>query len=830
MGRDRVGSSKTMVVPLNVRYGFRKLNNHAGFTIVAVTCIAFGICASVTVFCVVNAFLLRPIPGVERQDSVVSLAPRPGPHVGLPGELIAKPLSYPLFLRYRKANHVFSHLVAFRPVEVNLVVGGEPRRVRGQVVTENYFDTLGLRSARGRFFGAEEGLRGTHPEVVISHGLWQRAFGSHSHVVGSSVNLNGNLFVVTGVAPIRFHGTLHNEGVDLWVPMTAAPLILAELRDGNLDDPDHAWLVWFFGRLVPGVNVERAQRELDLLAGHFASGLPGEERPELQIYRGIGFRPGTQGDLARRLTLLVVVVGLLMLVVCTNVGGLLLVKASARREEIGVRLVLGVTRGRLVRQLLAESVELALLGGGAGLIMALWAVDALRGLSLGKYLPRITDLSVDGRVVAFALGLSFAAGILFGLIPALWSANLQAAPLLRQGVSAGGQKHGRNRLQETFVVGQVTVSLILLVITGLFVRTLWSLQSIDPGFDSARILNLRLNLSYRKDATPFGPAFYEQLLLRVRKLPEVRAAALTLWVPLSSDNKQTRLAELPPQAGLRGKESLWSQYNVVSPGFFGTLQIPLRGKDFLETDRQGSPPVAIVDEMLARILWPGHSPIGERFTLAKGEMYEVVGVARSVRLQNLQTDPKPYFYLPLAQRFEPAVTLQVRTAGDPLQVVDSIRAVIRDLEANLGIPVSVYADEVQEAFALPRLFSWLFGAFSLVAVAITAIGLYGTLAYAVSRRLRELGIRMALGAQGSEIVIMVLRRGLALTVIGLILGLTIASWATQVFSGFLFGVTPTDPGVFVSVALLLMLVGLAASSLPAYSATRIDPMTVIRHE
>ena len=821
-----------MSVPLDVRYGFRKLNNSAGFTIVAVTCLALGICASTTLFCLADALLLRPVSGIERQEGLVSLAPKLAPLPGLPGELVSRQLSYPLFLRYRNANHVFSGLVAFRPVTANLTAAGEARRVTGQVVTENYFDVLGLRCAQGRFFGAAGWSRGTPPEVVISHTLWERTFGARPQAIGSSIKLDGNLFVVAGVAPPRFHGTFYGDEVDVWISMEAAPLVFADLRGGKLQDPDHAWLFWFLARLSPGVDAEHAQRELDLLAAQFAAGLTGDARPaELQIYPGLGIRPGTQDDLARPLTILATVVGLLMMVVCTNLGGLLLVKASARREEIGIRLALGVTRGRLVRQLLSESVALSLLGGGAGLILALWTVDALRGVSLGKFVPRITDLSIDGRAVAFALALSLAAGILFGLIPALWTASLQVAPLMRQGVSAGVREHGRNRLQEVFVVGQVTVSLLLLVITGLFMRTLWNLRSINPGFDTARILNLRLDLSpHRSDAAPSGPAFYEQLLPRVRKLPEVRAASLTLWVPLSSVNQRTRLAGLPPQAGLRVRKPWWGQYNVVSPGFFQTLGIPLRGRDFAETDRRGSPLVAIVDEMLARILWPGRSPVGERFTVTRGETYEVVGVVRSVRFQNLQTHPQPYFFVPLAQHYEPATTLQVRTRGDPFRAVDSLLAVIHELESNLGAQVSLYADEVQETFAMPRLYSWLLGAFSLVAVAVTAIGLYGTLAYAVSRRTRELGIRTALGARSAEIVAMVIRQGLYLTLTGIVLGITAALWTTSLFSALLFGVTPTDPAVFVSVALLLVLVGLAASSLPAYSATRIDPMAIIRHE
>ncbi|HEX9944639.1 MAG TPA: ABC transporter permease [Thermoanaerobaculia bacterium] len=819
-----------MSVPFDVRYGLRKLNNNTGFTMVAVACLALGICASVTVFSVANALLLRPVPGVERTDRIVSLAPKPGTFAGMPGALFTEPISYPVFLRYRDARHVFSELAAYHPFAANLVAGGEPLRLVGQVVTDNYFSTLGMRSALGRLFAPGERARERQLEVVLSHSLWQRAFGARQRVMGSTVHLNGRLFLVIGIAPPGFRGTLHGEEVDLWVPIETAPLVLPELRGGKFEDPTHGWLHWFFGRLAPGVDAERAQREMDLLAGRLAAGDPFRQEPPpgLQLYPGLGIRPGARGDLVSPLALLFAMVGLLMLVVCANLGGLLLVRAAARQEEIGIRLALGVTRGRLVRQLLTESLTLSLIGGAVGFLLAVWAVDALEGFSLGQYLPRMNDLSIDGRVVAFTLVLSLAAGAFFGLIPALWATRRQVTALLRPGMVAVGQDRGRHRLQEAFVVAQITVSLILLVITGLFVRTLWNLRSIDPGFDSRHVVNLRLDLSLQDYTPSAGSALYEQLLSQVRGLPPVRSASLALWVPLSRANKMSRLTSLRSAAD---GDPVESEYNVVAPAYFQTLGIPLlRGRDFTAADRPGSLPVLIVDETLANTLWPGGDPIGERLTLPRGEVREVVGVAGSVRLRDLQSDPQPYFYVPLAQRYESATALAVRTSGDPLEVVDSLRSIIRKLDPNLGVQVSLFGDEVRGALTQPRLFSWLFGSFSLVALLITAIGLYGTLAYAISRRTRELGIRMALGAQGSEIVGMVIRRGLILTLTGLILGLAAASWTTSVFSRLLFGVTPTDPGVFASVTLVLTLVGLAASSLPAYAATQVDPMAVIRHE
>lgn len=824
------GVSLSMVnVSLDVRYVLRKLNNSAGFTAVAVFCLALGICASVTVFSVVNGLLLRPIPGVVGQDRLITLISRPIELKGLSGGF-SEPLSYPTFLRYREANHAFSDLVAYQPLTGNLVAGSEPLRVSGQAVTDNYFTTLGLRPELGRLWAPGDGRRETQPGMVVSHALWRRISGGRRLTSGSSVNLNGSIFMVIGVTPEGFRGTVHGSEVDFWVPLETAALVMPEQSGQAPNDPTRAWLLWFFGRLRPGVDPVRAQQEMDLTAKRLWGELPKAQRPpELQVHQAFGIRAGTLKDVARPLVLLAAVVALLMLVVCANLGGLLLVKAAARQEEIGVRLALGVTRGRLIRQLLTESVALALIGGTVGFLMALWTVDALQGVSLGRSFPKVSHLAIDGRVVAFTLVLSLAAGILFGLVPALWSTRRQVVPLLRQAGGGAGQDLGRTRLQEMLVVGQVTISLLLLVITGLFVRTLWNLESVDPGFDSENVLNVRIDLALTKMPADRGLLFYDQLLPQVRRLPGVRSAGLASRV-LLSPAVGASIANLRPEGGDESS-AVQSELNVVSPGYVRTLGIALvRGRDFQNRDRKGSQPVLIVDETLANKLWPGREAVGERVVLGPGDVREVVGVARNVRVTDLQGEVEPYFYVPLAQSYRPALTLQVKTVGDPLQAANRIRAILRKLDPNLAVQVSRFEDEFGETLAQPRLFSWVFGGYSLLAVVITAIGLYGTLSYAVRRRTRELGIRMALGARASEIVFMVLRRGLALTLAGLVIGLFAAAWTTSVFSKLLFGVAPTDPAVFVSVALLLALVGLAASSVPALSATRVDPMSIIRHE
>jgi putative ABC transport system permease protein len=820
-----------MSVPLDVRYGFRRLNNSVGFTIVAVACLALGICASATVFSVVDALLLRPFPGVEDPRGIVSLSPRPIRFADLPGNEYAPPLNYSTFQRYRRANRAFTDLVAFGRAELNVAGRGEPLRVTGQVVTDNYFKVLGLRSSLGRLFTPGEGRKERQPEAVISHGLWRRAFGGRRQAIGSPLNLNGRAFVVIGVTPEGFRGTLRTLSTDVWLPMETAPLVLPSLLPEGLSAERPAWLTWFFGRLAPGMDLDRAQAEMDRLAVRLGEGLPEDRKPPaLNLQSRVGSWPGGREELTGLLVLLAVLTCLLMLVVCANLGGLLLVKTASRQEEIGVRLALGVTRGRLVRQLLAESVALSLLGGTVGFLLALFVVDAIQGIPLGQYLPRIDNVAVGGRVVVFTLGLSLASGLLFGLAPALWSTRRQVVPMLHRG-GEGSQERGRTRLQEILVVGQVTLSLLLLVSTGLFVRTLQNLRSIDPGFSSRNVINFGLDLRLREIPEPRGAVLYDQLLEQVGRLPGVEKAALALVAPLSRITQETRLGSLRPFGQPRAAAAEM-EYDIVSPGFFETLRVPFAsGRDFSLRDRRGSPPVVIVDETAARSLWPGlRDPAGERVILGTGEVCEVIGVVRRIQFTELPADPQPRFYRPLAQQYAPSMALQVRTVGDPAQVIDPVHAILRKLDPGLGVQVSPFEEEVAGTLSRPRLFSWLLGSFSLTALLVTAIGLYGALSYAISRRTRELGIRMALGARASEIIVMVLRRGLGLTFAGLALGLIAASWATSLFAEYLFGVTPTDPAVFVFVSLILTLVGLAASSVPAYRATRVDPMAIIRHE
>lgn len=820
-----------MRVPLDIRYGFRKLNHSIGFTITAVACLAFGVCGSVIVFSVADFLLVRPLPGVAEQGRLVTLGPEPVSYFG--GDLVTFGLTTSAFERYQSASRSLSHLAAFyHPVRINVSGAGEPIRVVGEIVSDDYFAALGMRAATGSLFSPGDGKRGEVFKAVISHELWRRLDGSRRKVVGAPLRLNSQLFTIAGVAPEGFGGLLHGQPADVWIPLEAAPHVVPWLK--MVSGPDtlrQRWLMWFVGRLAPGVGITQAQEEMDRLAERFGRGLPKDLKPpRLIVYPGVGFWPGYRPSVVHPVQLLAVIACLLMLVVCANLGGLLLVRAAWRQDEIGVRLALGVTRGRLVRQLLAESLALALVGGGAGFILSLFAMDLLRGLSVGRLRLPVAQMAVGPRVVLFTLALSLVAGLLCGLVPALWATRPRSAPLRRGAAGGEGVLRGHMRLQEVFVVAQVTVSLMLLVSTGLFVRTLQNLRQVDPGFDSQEVVNGRMDLSSPGFSPSQALALYDQLLEQTRRLPGIRAAALTQAVPLAEETGEPGATLLKTPDQPRAQPFGPVQFNVVSPGFFATLGIPLRGRDFQPADREGSLPVAIVDQRLAQALWPGLDPIGQRIALGDREIREVVGVAGPVRYLDLFGDPGPYFYVPLAQAFRPGMTLQFRAEGDPLRAAPSVRALVRRLAPTLAIQISRYDGEVQESLGQPRLFSRLLGIFSVTAVLVTAIGLYGTLSYAVSRRTREMGIRIALGARASEIVLMVLRRGLLLTTIGLALGILAAVWATALFAGMLFGVEPTDPMTFFAVSLLLVVVGLAASSLPAYRATRVDPMSIIRHE
>lgn len=813
-----------MSIFFDLRQGSRRLRRYPGFTTLATLCLGIGIGASVGVFSVLNTLLLHPLPGVDDPAGLVTLSAKPVPVPGMPGATMYMALSYPTYLRYREASRSFSGLAAYEEIEVNLAVpgSGRPLRVSGHVATSNYFSILGLRSATGRTLADLRGPGERQTGVLLSEGLRRRLFGTRRDVLGRTLLLNGRVFQVAGVLPEGFRGVDRLEPVDVWISLEAAPLAMPSMTEGKLRDPAHAWLGLFFARLAPGVDVAKAQTELDAIARIVAEDGPRSRPvPALEVAEGVGIYPALRHQVVKPLMILSVVATLLMLLVCANLAGLLLTQAAAREKEIGVRVAFGATQGRILQQLLSESVLLGLLGGIAGVALGRALVKAIEGVALDGFLPELTGLALDSQALTFALGLALAAGLLFGLAPALWMTQAQ---WIREGA---GTTQRRPWLQEVFVVGQVALSLTLLVGTGLFVRTWQNLQDVPHGFESRGVMNFRIDLELQRFGRAEGLAFYDRLLEGVRGLPGVRAASLAASAPLGSPRGPLLFSHLQVPGSA---EPQTAAQNTITPGYFKTLGIPLLGgRDFAESDGESSPPVAIVSQALARKLWPGESPVGKHLTM-DGTAVEIVGMAGDVRT-SLEGDPDALLYRPLRQVYFPNLVFHVKTTGDPRSLVAPVRAQVRRLDRHLPlVDVAPYKEEVRQASAQSLLFSTLLGSASGVALLLTGIGLYGTLAFAVRRRTREMGIRRALGARTSEILGLVLRRGLALTGLGLALG-TLVSWmATRGLANELFGVTPTDPAVFTTVLLVCGTLGAAASLLPAWSAARVDPMKALRQE
>ena len=810
----------------DLRHGLRRLRQRPGFTALATACLGIGIGASVGLFSILHTLVLRPLPGVAAPWALVTLVSKPAPVPGLPGATLLQTLSYPTYRRFREANRVFSDLAAYDPIPVSLAVPGQgrPLRISGHLASDNYFKALGLKSAVGRTLA---GRRGTKTEVAISDGIWRRVFGARRDVLGRSLLLNGRLFQVAGVLPGGFRGVERTEPVDVWIPLEAAPLVVPAMKTGDLGDPAKRWIPNLFARLAPGASRAQAQTEIDVISRLLAK--EGLQAPGFDISDGVGIHPLQRKWIFGSLLVVTGVTSMLMLLVCANLAGLLLIQAAAREREIGIRVALGAPHGRIVRQLLSESMLLGLLGGLAGIAIGRGLMRVLESMVLDSFLPQLTGLSLDRQVMAFALGLALAAGVLFGLAPALW---LSEARWIREG---SGTMPGRSRLQDALVVGQVALSLMLLVGTGLFVRTWRNLEEVPPGLDGRGVVDLRIDLELQHYPRAAGQAFYDRLLDRVRRIPGVRSASLAQAVPFATHEVTLYCTDVQaPGQPLDGKAGpRITAENLVSPGYFATLGIPLvSGRDFSARDREGAPPVIIVSRSFAKSIWGTTDPVGKRIPIG-GEPMEVVGVAADIPA-SLRGGVRELLYHPLHQLYSPNLTLHVKTAGGETTaraMVAPVRAEMARLDRTVPIAaVSLLEEDILQAAAHPKLFSQLLGSTSGVALLLTGIGLYGTLALAVRQRTRELGIRRALGARTSEVLAPVLRQGLGLTAIGLILGMAASLLATRALSDLLFGVTPTNPAVFALAALICGSLGAMASLLPAWSAARVDPMEVLRQE
>jgi putative ABC transport system permease protein len=803
----------------DIRYALRSLLKTPGFTLAVVLTLSLGIGANTGIFSMINALLLRDLPQVTRPNELLLIG-RTTNNQGF------DTFSYPDYVDLRNQSRAVQGVAAFSPVPVHVTGTGATERARGALVSENYFAVLGTSPAHGRFFAPEEDQAG-HPVqvVVLSAGLWQRAFGGRSDVIGKSIRLDNHPFEVIGIAPAGFQGINRGDQLDLFLPLAIQPIAMPDFGS-FITSRESVWLR-LFGRLGPGASVAQAKTELSGFGVQLAASSPDRKGWGVTGAPTVGFDPFTQANIVSFLRLLQGAVILVLAIACANVANLLLVRSASRRKELAIRASLGAGRGRILKQLLTESAVLATLGGIGGLLLAYWGSDLLKTLP-ALQLAGGVDLSPDGRVLVFTLAIALAAGVLFGVLPALYTARPDLAGELRQSAEIGRPRG--TRLRGALVVTQVAVSLVLLVAAGLFVRTLRNAYAVDPGF-ATDVLVAQVDLGLQGYDEPRGRRFYEQLLRDLEALPGVRSASLALNRPFGG-GFDTRI---DAQGALIDAEHLGyrTDRNSVSPSYFETMGITiLRGRGFTARDVATSTPVAVINEAVAERLWPGQEAVGKRFVRTwGGPALEVIGIARDAKYRNLFEQRRLTFYQPLAQDYQAALVVHLRPSGDPMALAGPLQHTVHALDPEIPVyRIQPLAERLAGSLGQQRTAATLIGGFGALALLLAAIGLYGAIAYSAAQRTREFGIRLALGAQAPDLLRQVLREGVMLGALGLAIGLVGAVAITRVLRSQLFGVTPTDPLSFTVVSLLLLVVAVVASLVPARRATRVDPMVALRSE
>jgi predicted permease len=811
----------------DLRFTGRMLRKSPGLTAAAALSLALGIGANTAVFTFVNALLFPTLP-VREPHRLISVYTRTDKAA------YYLPTSYPNYQDYRRLNTVFADVAAHLRLPLSLGRGQDSERILGEIVTANYFSTLGVTPMLGRAFLPEEDTgSGTGAVAVASHALWKGRFHEDPALVGKQVTLDGHAFTVVGVAPEGFRGTAVGAAVQMWVPMMMHPQVMSTYSAAV--DQRRSLLFEVTGRLHPKFGLQEAQAAMRTLARQLE-----QEYPEANKGRTLSLvpllqarlNPNARGVVVLSSGFLLVVVGLVLLIACVNLANLMLAKTAARQREIGVRVALGASRGRLLRQFLTESLTLSLLGGVLGLIFAAWATRFLWGLRPPALATIVLDLEPNLRVLLFTLGVAVVTGLAFGLTPALRAsrADVVAALKEKEGSLGSGPRHFRMR--NVLVVSQVCGSVVLAIVAALFVRSLREAHHIDPGFAVEDVLVMSLEPGLYGYDEVQGQALYRQVVERARGLAGVRSATLAAQVPMGGGSVRTVLLEgrEEPASAESGKYVL---VNTVGTRYFETVGIPLmQGRDFTDRDREGSPRVAIVNETMAQQYWPGQSALGSRFKFEGQEHHwEVTGIARDSKYSSLGEKAQAFAYVPLEQSYVPGVSLHLRTSGDPAASAAALRIEIQRVDDNVPpTGVQTLREHLSASLWLPRMGAVLLGFFGLIGVVLTVVGLYGVMANAVARRTHEIGIRMALGGTSRHVLALVLKQGMVLVVVGVIVGLAAAAAVTRVLARLLYGVGATDPATFVGAAALLIAVGALATYIPAKYATRVDPMVAVRDE
>jgi macrolide transport system ATP-binding/permease protein len=810
----------------DLRYGIRSLLKRPGFAVIAVITLALGIGANTAIFSLVNTVLLRSLP-VDNPEQVVAVAVRGK------GDAI-NAFSHPNYIDFRDRNQVLSGLLAYRFVPMSLSRGGNNERIWSYEVSGNYFDVLGVQAIKGRTFLPEEDrTRLSHPVVVVSYSCWQRRFGGDQDLVGKDVLLNNHQFKIVGIAPEGFRGTEFVYTPEMWVPI--AMLEWAEPGSTWLDSRN-AGNFFAVGRLKPSVDVKQAEVSLNLLAEQLAKEYPDTNEGQTIRLGPSGFIiPDLRGAVVSFTWILMAAVALVLLVTCTNLAGLLLARATDRRKEIAIRLAMGANRLRLIRQLLTESILLSVIGGGIGFWLALWMINALLAFKPPVDFPLALDVSVDWRVLIFSLMVSVVTGVVFGLAPALQATRPSLVTALKDTAAQGGGS--RSRLRSGLVVAQIALSFVILIGAGLVVRTLQQLQTMNPGFDPRNALMLSFDLGLQGYERVRGEQFYQRLVERVHSLPGVRSVAVTSYVPLSLNYNSNNIF-VEGQPAERGANAPSAMVGSVGPKYFETMGTQLlEGREFSEQDKQKSESVAIVNETFVRRLVPDAKSsldaVGRRFSFdgSQGPFLRIVGIARDGKYFNIAEDPRSFVWKPLSQSYSASGILIVRTVGDPQSMIPAVRNEVHSLDPNLPIfDVKTLTEHMRLALFPARVAAAVLGIFGFVALMLAAIGIYGVTSYSVAQRTREIGIRMALGAQLGDVLRLILTHGVKLTVLGVSFGVVGAYLATRAITSVLYGVSATDPLTFVFVSLVLTAVALVACYWPARRATKVDPLVALRYE
>jgi putative ABC transport system permease protein len=808
----------------DLRYGARMLWKKPGFTLIAVLTLALGIGANTAIFSVVNGVLLRPLPFAEPEQLVALWESREDESSGA--------VSYPDFADWRAQNHVFERIAVYRDDTLTLTGETQPAVLRTVKASADLFPLLGTKPLLGRMFLPEEDKPG-NLVALLSHNAWQKYFNADHKIVGKQVTLNGRSWTVVGVMAPGFNFPVSAEPIDLWV----TPAMDGE-KSAEDDTPiteQRGVRFWnAIARLKPGVTPREAQADLDVIM----SRLREQYRDDVQAYRAVimPFQEKVVGGVVRRaLLILFGAVGLVLLIACANVANLVLARSITRQKEVAVRSALGANRWRVMRQLLTESLLLAVVGGAAGLLLAIWGTDLLKSLSPDD-LPRVKEIGLDWRVLGFTMLVSLLTGAIFGLAPALRVAKVDLNETLKEGGRSGGESIHRNRFRSALVICEVALALVLLVGAGLLINSFLRLQHVNPGFDPHRVLTLRVNLpDYRYREAYQITGFNRQLIERVERLPGVRAAGMVFPLPLGGDNLNTGF-EIEGQPVERAKRPR-TELRFATDGYFRTMRIRLvSGRDFTKRDDLQSPSVIIINEALARHHFPGENPIGKRIRPGisiedEPPMREIIGVVSDVQGRSLSEEEPPAIYLPHSQFQFVSLTMTIRAETDPLNLIGPVRNEVSALDKDLAITdVKMLDQYLIDSVAQPKFNTLLLSIFACVALALTAVGLYGVMAYSAAQRTREIGIRVALGAQAGDVLRLVIGHGMKLALIGLALGLVAAVTLTRLMERLLFDVSPTDPLTFVVVTLLLTIIALLACWLPAQRAASVDPMVALRCE